>query len=118
MRRFSSSSANGLLSVRIAATVVQSATHVRHEAVSHLGTIKESAEQVRNRTSEKLLELFASEQKEKSPRQSKGLKVERVRRVELPTLCLARTKSTGQNEKTLYKSTRVFPPIPYDSSQK
>jgi hypothetical protein len=42
-----------------------------------------------------LAELFASEQKEKSPRESKGLKMERVRRVELPTLCLA----TIQREK-------------------
>jgi integrase len=56
--------------------------------------IKESAEQVRNRASEKLAELFNSEQNEKSPRKSKGLKMERVRRVELPTLCLASIRSS------------------------
>jgi hypothetical protein len=33
-------------------------------------------------------------QKEKSPRKSRGLKMERVRRVELPTLCLASIRSS------------------------
>ena len=44
--------------------------------------------------------------------------MERVRRVELPTLCLASAKSTRENEKNSYKSTRRFPSLPYFSPTK
>jgi hypothetical protein len=44
--------------------------------------------------------------------------MERVRRVELPTLCLASTKSTGEGEKNPYKSTPEFPALPYFSREK
>jgi len=35
-----------------------------------------------------------------------------VRRIELPTLCLASTKSTGEGEKTLINQPPYSPPFP------
>src|SRR5262245_34888791 len=64
----------------------------RHAAIE--ASIRESADTVRTVISAKIAEVFASEQKEKSPRKTKGLKMERVRRVELPTLCLASIRSS------------------------
>src|SRR5262249_14357796 len=63
----------------------------RHQIIE--ASIRESADKVRTGISEKIAEVFASEQKGKSPRKIEGLKLERVRRVELPTLCLASMES-------------------------
>ncbi len=38
--------------------------------------------------------------------------MERVRKVELPILCLASIKGAGGVDEFLYKSTRVFPALP------
>jgi integrase len=68
-------------------------------------SIKESAERVRTSISTKIAELFAGEQEKKKPLRNKGLKLERVRRVELPTLCLASIRSSQLSYTRLFIST-------------
>jgi integrase len=64
----------------------------RHQIIE--ASIKESADKVRTGISGKIAEIFSSEQEKKKPLKTKGLKMERVRRVELPTLCLASIRSS------------------------
>ena len=56
--------------------------------------IRESADKVRSRISRKYLSYSAVIRERKSPWFPKGLNLERVRRVELPTLCLASIRSS------------------------